>query len=464
MFLIPDGASAKVVLAYEESKGLGKGPGGNHDETVDTTLETVDASQEPAEREDWGKNIYFHSFDYFAPETISQGTMINLPELDENNDPIITEDGLSYFTLNARRVRMLVQPPSNWGKEEVSMVFLYREGAEGHGHPANIIMRRFVGGYGPEHLECTSRKKHPETKEDICVAGSTNLNEDNRTPEPEGQADARAHRGFLRGDNLVVGYTYTENWGREHIPRYDFFVRRSFDGGKKFTNAAGIKEGPINLSHITEEDSPGWSVLEPRLYATPGTLKDALSINDVQNSLVYYAAYSTTHHQSNEPKDLFWTMTDNFGESYLKQWNDIAKKYEYPWFGKVTDNIDGGFAGAQIRTNPGGTKLFVSYQADVEGAIGAGPCTGNGNAGSDVCSNSTATFDPLLKRFDINRDGIVDNEDKNALESHFGFPADDLYDVNGDGVIDAIDVKVWRWGEAEFAKRGIRRHYLRARH
>ena len=44
-------------------------------------------------------------------------------------------------------------------------------------------------------------------------------------------SDAKAHRGFLRGDYFVFGYSFTPNWGRLGGDHMDFFVRRSFDGG-----------------------------------------------------------------------------------------------------------------------------------------------------------------------------------------------------------------------------------------
>ena len=287
MFLVEDPSDSgiiRVVLAYEESKGLGKGPGDHR------------RLQEPAEREDWGKNIYYHTFLYNAPDEIAHGMMVNLPELTTNNKPAVTSDGTEFLTKNARRVRMIVQPPNNWGTANLAMVLLYREGEEGHGHPAHIIMRRFIGGYTPNDLECTKTHKHPNTKVDVCVEGSQDLNEDN-TPQPDGVDNARAHRGFLRGDFLVVGYTYTDNWGRGNPDRHDFFVRRSFDAGKKWTNANNVKEAPVNLSNVkAEREGQSWSVMEPRLFATPGTIgKPPKHLSDVQNSAVYYVAYSTTH-------------------------------------------------------------------------------------------------------------------------------------------------------------------------
>lgn len=486
MFLIedPDPDSIRVVLAYEESKGLGKGPGEGHRRLQD----------EPAEREDWGKNIYYHTFFYDKPDEIAHGTMINLPELTESNEPAaVTEDGTEFFTKNARRVRMIVQPPKNMGDEQLAMALLYREGDEGHGHPAHIIMRRFTGGYTTEHLECTKTRKHPYTKEDVCVEGSIDVNEDN-TPDPDAEYDnARAHRGFLRGDFLVVGYTYTDKWGRGNPDRHDFFVRRSFDGGKKWTNANGIKEDPVNLSNIKEpgEAPQSWSVMEPRLYATPGTIGKQPKLSDVQNSAVYYVAYSTTHQPEHgdenmetddgkdKPRDLLWTMTDNYGESYMKVLNDNVSppKWQYPRLAKVHGvEDDAGFAGAQIRTNPAGTKIFASFQADVNsvGALeGGGPCRGNG-VGSDVCSNTTVVGDTLVLKYDLDGKGKVDSDDEKCLQiaidgdiADENCDSDRDYDLNGDGIVDGQDLKLFRRVVGEYQKRtdlGVgRRTYLRHR-
>jgi len=143
MFLLPETlpggeSTVRVVLAYEESKGLGKGPGDNHAED--------DETQTPAERVDWGKNIFYHSFFYDDPDEIAHGALVNLPELDERNQVTVTDDG-EVLTYNARRVRMIVQPEKNMGSQKLAMVLLYREGPEGHGAAAHIMMRRFIGGY-----------------------------------------------------------------------------------------------------------------------------------------------------------------------------------------------------------------------------------------------------------------------------------------------------------------------------
>ncbi len=55
--------------------------------------------------------------------------------------------------------------------------------------------------------------------------------------------DARAHRGQIRGDLVTMGYSYTPNWAaaRNGNDQYDFYVRRSFDGGVTWTtDPAGL--------------------------------------------------------------------------------------------------------------------------------------------------------------------------------------------------------------------------------
>ena len=57
---------AWVIMAYEENKGLGE-------EEVDSGI-----SIEPT-KVDMGKNIWYHTFDMFEPELVSQGLMLNQP-------------------------------------------------------------------------------------------------------------------------------------------------------------------------------------------------------------------------------------------------------------------------------------------------------------------------------------------------------------------------------------------------
>lgn len=115
-------------------------------------------------------------------------------------------------------------------------------------------MRRFVNGF---------------TAGDLVDGAKDLMDEHMKVGEED---DARAHRGFLRGDALVIGYTYTDTWGRGNPSRYDLYVRRSFDGGRHFTDMKGQAEAPRNLSNIKVMGNRGWSVMEPRLVGTPGRI------------------------------------------------------------------------------------------------------------------------------------------------------------------------------------------------
>ena len=50
-------------------------------------------------------------------------------------------------------------------------------------------------------------------------------------------SNVRSHRGFIRGDFFVVAYALSPNWaaGRNGNDRYNFYVRKSFDGGQTWT-------------------------------------------------------------------------------------------------------------------------------------------------------------------------------------------------------------------------------------
>ena len=56
--------------------------------------------------------------------------------------------------------------------------------------------------------------------------------------------DARAHRGSLKGDDLIIGYSWTPNWGRNANDKYDFYVRRSFDGGQTWSAPLRVNDDP----------------------------------------------------------------------------------------------------------------------------------------------------------------------------------------------------------------------------
>lgn len=311
--------SAWVILGYEESKGYTE-PGAF----------------------DVGKNVIYHSFDMTVPDTISAGHIINLPE--------VKPDGtVTTQYENARRVRFILQPANKVGPSRTPLLVIYKQGRDGTGSPSDIFLRRFVippgdptyaNPYRIENLQPGALnmssfspsgpyyvdQQHPEDGAKIPGMLQTEANlYDQSYTNPF--SEARAHRGQIRGDSVVLGYVQTMNWkaalnGRD---RYDLYVRRSFDGGQTWTDALGNFEAARNLSNLPDNS---YSVIEPRIVSTPGTITNPDGTptgnpEDKENPKVYVVAYGTSTNTADEddeagkaPADLFYARTTNFGETY----------------------------------------------------------------------------------------------------------------------------------------------------
>jgi len=210
----PDGSkSAWVLLAYEESKGMGHSLAASEHETTDPSDNPVDdiimskpedPGQDKPIKQDLGKNMIYHSFDYTQPDLVAPGHIVNLPALcgglypiycgedylgdnptctctpgqpvplyfdyeqcTDPTDPATCEwmpDAtklLQYRTEIARRARFLVQSPSKVGLTNSLGALIYKQGQEGQGRPADVFIRRFVKSgtgnpYKFENMECTT--------------------------------------------------------------------------------------------------------------------------------------------------------------------------------------------------------------------------------------------------------------------------------------------------------------------
>ncbi|NND56881.1 MAG: hypothetical protein HKN57_06495 [Xanthomonadales bacterium] len=463
----PDGSkSAWVIIGYEESKGVGSPPEGEHDDDgcggsddyiPVWPVEESDEHDEDRYKPDMGKNVFYHSFDLFNPVTVASGGMINQPEikLDDFGNPILdgsgnpipvylTEDPALYApdpppllldwkdepipaTNNARRVRFVTQPKSKKGASGTVLVALYREGEEGRGKPADIFMRRMkaspsgnpyaFGNFTPGamNLSSVSVSEDPNStfqdpfdpEKPIKMLRWTwvedNLNDSSaRNPF----SDARAHRGALNGDDLLIGYTWTPNWGRKANDKYDFYIRRSFNGGQHWTTdktdtdiehnvvfrvpviddenqevtwdeevvttvyEPGAIEPPRNVSNLRNYRT---TVEEPRLVKTPGTIKNPDGTatgypEDKWDSSVYQLAYGLDFNQNTlpdgveQPKlplDIYYSRTLDKGQRYQsvivtpqggngkpeEGWNPLAK--DKPQQGA-----------AQLRQTPDGSRMY----------------------------------------------------------------------------------------------------------
>jgi hypothetical protein len=351
-----DGAetkTAQVVLAYEESRG-GSSEGGQH--SCAPPSDTGDAGDER------GKVIVYHAFDLLDPDLVSAGT-------------IVSDDALS-----ARRVRLIGQPTSQVGPADTRVVLLYREGTAGQAAPADLRIRRAVGGVSASRLSPPINLSSPALLDGPLVPGTPEWSwtKDALLSDPEDNPsdNARAHRAVLRGDTLFVAWTWTpdNDAASRGEATYDLFLRRSFDGGQTWTNTAGAYEPPRNLSALTDTST---MVIEPRLVGTPSSLVLAdggasPDPGDTQNTDVVFLAWGTStnfgYDDENLPLDLYWTRSTDAGETWstLEEVDPLTGQAV-----QVYSLLAGGGeeqGESQLRTNPAGTVLYASWNQSLSSA------------------------------------------------------------------------------------------------
>ena len=152
--------SAWFSMSYEENKGLG-------DEGEDETT-----AEDLIEKVDMGKNVWYHTFDMFQPEMVSQGLMLNqpavYPEDFSNPEGFLTQDmslGYNFYRIDpdpiyetqaglattllyqseiARRPSPISQDWYDAGPSGTVAFHLWKQGIIRRGGPADIMARRFV--------------------------------------------------------------------------------------------------------------------------------------------------------------------------------------------------------------------------------------------------------------------------------------------------------------------------------
>lgn len=208
--------SAWALLSYEESKGMGHSLAAEEHEDTDNPVDEIigevtdDSGQEKPVKQDLGKNMMYHSFDFAQPDLVSPGHLVNLPALcgglfptycddaktpdiietdlenptctctagqpvpvyfdflvDRDNDPGTPSEWLpdssklmQFRTEIARRARFIVQPYGRMGPSRTAGAIIFKQGQEGQGRPADVFIRRIVvpaqksttnpGGFNPK--------------------------------------------------------------------------------------------------------------------------------------------------------------------------------------------------------------------------------------------------------------------------------------------------------------------------
>lgn len=346
-------------------------------------------------------------------ETTGEYTPIDNPDYTDGDPYVRDFKGEQILNRgNARRPRFILQsktsalggfkPDGTYKAPDNSgtvLIVLYKEGEDGAGRPSDIMARRIV----VKDADGSIKKGNPWDPNNF-VEGAQNVStvmyeeaytwvnpdrDENakgdgvkicRWTQPEEclgwgseenpYEDARAHRGQIRGDFVVMGYSYCPNWAasRKAHDKYDFYIRRSFDGGATWTTdpssdvnvvhtdyfidpegisgsetddegndttetpkhytveteyaGGGVYEPARNVSLLKNNKT---SVIEPRIVAVPGTVKkDGVwtgVAEDKQDTNCFYVAYGTSTNLPDvekAPEDLLLSFSKDKGTTFFE--------------------------------------------------------------------------------------------------------------------------------------------------
>ena len=230
---------------------------------------------------DEGKFIRYVTFPFDQPPEQTAGCIVSDP------------------SKNARRVRFLTQSGSDAGQGGIQLAMFWKEGVEDKGGPSDIVIRRGMGGMSPDKLvpavdsACATsvyadailldNRPGENLSSQTFEATADNLADDTELNDRE---NALAHRGVLRGRDLWVGWSYTNDlealWAQ--LTNYNFWFRH-------YDVDAGAWDDPVNATNI--EDTM-INVREPRFVGTPkSTDACANDPTECQNKEVIYIAWGT---------------------------------------------------------------------------------------------------------------------------------------------------------------------------
>lgn len=301
------------------------------------------------------------------------------------------------------------------------------------------------------------------------------------TTENNNLEDARAHRGAIRGDTILFGYSYTSDWALAKYTtedNYNFFTRRSYDGGNTWT-------GTQNLTNYLPELEV--DIKEPRIVGAPSSTSacDAVNAPDGENCqdpntfILAWGSIKNTlaHIGTGTELDVFVTKTRDGGRTYepLKL---LSANITVPLDPEGEPDFE-----SQLRMKPNGDNLYavwmetstdaagyqdtvVRYRAEADLEDAGAPMTllddgtyiynysqpitvDQGNVTGLVVSKTTATgtdYTYPMPQFSYNVTGLVEGSTI-AVTINFGsaLPTDIvLLKVKADGSTVEVDEADWQ--------------------
>lgn len=374
-----------TVLAWEETKG--------------------------SEGLDSGKFVRYLSFPYNQPPHAAPGCVISNP------------------LKNARRVRFLTQEGSVASPGGVNIAIFWKEGMFDQGGPSDIVVRRGMGGLSQTQL-VPSVDQNCATSDYAAAIGLSNALAENissRAPDltanDNGLSDgtevnrvenALAHRGVLRGDELWIGYNYTNDlvkmWAQ--LDNYNFWVRKyTFDSATR----TGSWALPYNITNIADKRI---NVREPRFFGTPpsnptacptGNPADATTSDPTlcQAKNMIFVAYGSQTNVSpfdpNGPADLgiYLTASRDSGVSfvppveYSNERGSLFDDEDYAFEAQLVARPDGGRVyGAFNTANATGSAAAYRSASVMEVEVADPPVASSG--GGCTVSDTQRPVDPML--------------------------------------------------------------------
>ena len=335
---------------------------------------------------DEGKFIRYLSFPFATPP---QGSF------DPGTGPVaIGTPGciISDPAKNARRVRFVTQSATEAGTNGIQIGIFWKEGINTQGGPSDIRVRRGIydGGvnttsglsvasfepavaascatsdYAETTLLASDPAENLSSRSKEAANGVDNLADDTELQFSE---NALAHRGLLRGRDLWIGYSYTENLALLtflNADNYNFWLRR-------YNADSGSWDRPKQISNITDT---GVNLREPRLVGTQPSGPTCDPINaptgpDCRNTDAFYIAWGTQTNVSpwapEQPAELglFVTRTMDAGATF----DPVVQL-------SVAQGVFGGDIGedeeserafeSQLQVRPDGNEIYAVWNQNVD--------------------------------------------------------------------------------------------------
>jgi hypothetical protein len=392
--------------------------------TLTTTGKTVLAWEETKGSEGLasGKFVRYLSFDYNNPPNRTAGCILSTP------------------AKNARRVRFLTQDESAAPAGGVNIAIFWKEGLFDAGGPSDIMVRRGMGGLASTNMVPTvsggcATSVYAEAINLVPANGHVlPENISSRAPDltaaDNGLSDgtevnrvenALAHRGVLRGNELWIGYNYTNDlvkmWAQ--LDNYNFWVRKYTFDDVAGTGSWGL---PYNITNITDKRI---NVREPRFFGTPPsqpagcptgnptdpTTKDA-TLCQAKN--VIFVAYGSQENVSpftlggGDDLGIYLTVSKDGGQTFIPSVEYSEER------GSLFDDEDYAFE-AQLVARPDGTRVYGAFNTEnatgsaaayrsadileVEVADPVNPPAATSSGGGCTAADGQRPVDPMLPLF-----------------------------------------------------------------